>query len=323
MKRWSSKDLEILAPPADGKTGEGIFTFSDRYSVFDFGIMPDEIPGKGAAATAMAVKSFALFAAAGIETHFLEQVADNAIRVRLLDVDLDGRADRTGAGGMIPLQVVYRAALPRESSVHRRLAAGRLDPGLVPAWSTAGRPWLGETMVEFTTKFEETDRFVTREEAAVVGRVSAADLDEVIATTRRVTRVLARHCAAVGLELVDGKAEYGFDGHRGLILIDHAGTPDENRFYRDGIPVCKELLRFLHPGLREVVQAGVRQGLPRDRWPRPDPLAPDVVAATSTVYRALAAVWTQGSPAALDTLSTAVRDFLDATGAHLSERTGL
>ncbi|MFB6810047.1 phosphoribosylaminoimidazolesuccinocarboxamide synthase [Streptomyces sp. NPDC056387] len=329
MKRWSTKDLYTLAPPRDGRPGDGILTFTDRYSVYDFGVMPDEIPGKGKASCAMAVRSFGLMHEAGIGTHFVEQVSDNAIRIKLLDIDFEGARPRTGPGGMIPLQVVYRNALARESSVHRRVAAGRLDPALVPDRREPGSPWLSEVMVEFTTKFEETDRFVTREEAAAVGRITPEDIARIEKLTRQLAPVLTAHCTAVGLELVDGKAEYGFDGDGEPIVIDHAGTPDENRFYYDGVPVCKELLRCLHPGLREHVQQHIKDGLPRDRWPRPEPLGAAAVAATSEVYAALTDLWTgpageSGPGAAVRArLSTAVREFAEVTGAALGDRTGL
>src|SRR3954451_20723432 len=57
VKRWSTKDLQVLRPAAPGVPGDGLFTFTDRYSVYDFGVMPEEIPGKGTASCAMAVKS--------------------------------------------------------------------------------------------------------------------------------------------------------------------------------------------------------------------------------------------------------------------------
>uniref|UniRef100_A0AAU2JT49 phosphoribosylaminoimidazolesuccinocarboxamide synthase n=1 Tax=Streptomyces sp. NBC_00049 TaxID=2903617 RepID=A0AAU2JT49_9ACTN len=323
MKRWSTKDLYTLTPPVDGRPGDGILTFTDRYSVFDFGVMPDEIPGKGKASCAMAVRSFGLMHDAGITTHFVEQVSDNAIRIKLLDIDFEGARGRTGPGGMIPLQVVYRNALPRESSVHRRVAAGRLDPALVPDRREPGSPWLDGVMVEFTTKFEETDRFVTREEAATVGRIGPEDIARIEKQTQELAGILTAHTEAVGMELVDGKAEYGFDAGGELMVIDHAGTPDENRFYSGGVPVCKELLRYLHPGLRELVQQNIKDGLPRDRWAPPAPLGAAAVAATSEVYAALTAVWTAPSAGADARLSAAVRDFTEVTGAALGDRTGL
>jgi phosphoribosylaminoimidazole-succinocarboxamide synthase len=303
MKRWSTKDLLTLVPPVDGRPGDGILEFTDRYSIYDFGVMPDEIPGKGRASCAMAVKSFGLLHDAGIRTHFVEQISENAIRIKLLDIDLEGRRKQTGPGGMIPLQVVYRNALPRESSVHRRISAGRLDPSRVPDRREPGSPWLTEAMVEFTTKFEETDRFITRDEAMTVGRVGLADIARIEKQTRQVAAVLTAHCSSVGMELVDGKAEYGLDEDGAPMAIDHVGTPDENRFYHGGVPVCKELLRYLHPGLRDLVQQSIRDGLPRDRWVRPEPLRPAVVAATSEVYAALAEVWTGTSGAATERLA--------------------
>jgi phosphoribosylaminoimidazole-succinocarboxamide synthase len=325
VKRWSSKDLEVLVPPSDGRPGEGVFVFSDRYSVFDFGIMPDEIPGKGAASCAMAVRSFELFEAAGIRTHFLEQVAEDAIRIQLLDVDTDRSKGRTGPGRTIPLQVIYRLALPQESSVHRRAAAGTLDQSTVPPYRDA--PWLSEPMVEFTTKYEETDRFISRSEAAEVGAVEPEILEVVADLTTTAARTLEQHCGSIGLALVDGKAEFGFDADRQPIMIDHAGTPDENRFYLDGIPVCKELLRFLHPGLREVVQGYVAEGRPRAQWPLPKPLAPEVVAAVAEIYAALTAAWTATPPSAAGTqrLARAVENFIAVCGisSELGQRTGL
>lgn len=324
MKRWSTKDLTVLREPADGRPGDGIFTFTDRYSVYDFGEMPDLIPGKGRATVAMAMRSFALLEAAGVATHLVEQVAEDAIRVQLLTVHPRGTRP-VGAAEMIPLQVVYRAALPRESSVHRRLADGRLDPAEVPPPAGADSPWLSRVMVEFTSKFEQTDRFVDRAEAARVGRVRPADLDDVARRTATVHDVLRAHSERVGLRLVDGKAEYGFDADRVLLLIDHAGTPDENRFYHRGFPVCKELLRALHPGLRDTVQRCVREGLPRDRWPRPEPLPPALVEATAGVYAALAELWTTGTPRADTGLAAAVDAFraLASGRTSLADRTGL
>ncbi|WP_372441656.1 phosphoribosylaminoimidazolesuccinocarboxamide synthase [Lentzea nigeriaca] len=318
MKQWSTKDLTVVRPPAHGKPGEGIMRFSDRYSVFDYGVLADRIPGKGAASCAMAVRSFALFEKAGVRTHFLEQVADDAIRIQLLDIDTDGSKGPTGPGRTVPLQVIYRLALPRESSVHRRARQGTLDASTVPPYREA--PWLATPMVEFTTKYEETDRFVSRAEAARVGAVSDSDLAELAGLAERVAEVLDEHCQDVGLTLVDGKAEFGYDGDRQPILIDHAGTPDENRFYFRGVPVCKELLRYLHPGLREVVQDLVARRVPREDWPVQPNLDPELVAAAAAVYAELAAVW---NGAALTGLTTAIEDFKRTCGSDLGDRTGL
>ena len=43
----SVKDLKIIKNPTFETPGEGLFTFSDRYSIFDWGGMPDHIDYKG------------------------------------------------------------------------------------------------------------------------------------------------------------------------------------------------------------------------------------------------------------------------------------
>jgi phosphoribosylaminoimidazole-succinocarboxamide synthase len=45
----SVKDLPILKKQKEKEAGVGRFVFSDRYSVFDWGEMPDLVPNKGAA----------------------------------------------------------------------------------------------------------------------------------------------------------------------------------------------------------------------------------------------------------------------------------
>ena len=45
----SVKDLKIIEKATENKAGVGQFYYSDRYSVFDWGEMPDAIKDKGKA----------------------------------------------------------------------------------------------------------------------------------------------------------------------------------------------------------------------------------------------------------------------------------
>ena len=54
----SVKDLEIINHPSEENMGTGRFHFSDRYSVFDWGEMPDLIEGKGQALCLMGAYCF-------------------------------------------------------------------------------------------------------------------------------------------------------------------------------------------------------------------------------------------------------------------------
>lgn len=323
VKRWSTKDAEVIKRPSEGAPGEAILRFSDRYSVYDFGPLPDIIPGKGAASCAMAVRSFELLADAGVPTHFVERVSETALRVRFFA--LPSTAAGPSRNAVVPLQVVYRNALPRESSVHRRLADRQLAPDAVPPVAgdgTDGR--LSRCMVEFTTKLEAKDRFITAEEAAAVGKVTPQQLEAIGQLCRRVNDALAAHSDAVGLDLVDGKAEFAVGADGAPLVIDHVGTPDENRFYFRGMPACKELLRFLHPDLRQRVLDLVAAEVPRSRWPAPPRLAQSVIEAMAAVYAALAALWTRGRPRDAEDLAQALNALAAANPPFeaLRERTG-
>ena len=50
--------------------GVGRFHFSDRYSVFDWGEMPDQIEGKGAALCLMGAYCFEQLEEKGVKTHY-------------------------------------------------------------------------------------------------------------------------------------------------------------------------------------------------------------------------------------------------------------
>jgi phosphoribosylaminoimidazole-succinocarboxamide synthase len=66
----SVKDLEVIKKPTQGYVGIGRFHFSDRYSVFDWGEMPDQIEGKGAALCLMGSYCFEKLEERGIKTHY-------------------------------------------------------------------------------------------------------------------------------------------------------------------------------------------------------------------------------------------------------------
>ena len=66
----SVKDLDISKAPTDNEPGQGCFNFSDRYSVFDWGEMPDHIPHKGEALCLITAYFFEKLEEKGIKTHY-------------------------------------------------------------------------------------------------------------------------------------------------------------------------------------------------------------------------------------------------------------
>ena len=296
-KRFSTKDLTVRQEPAAGRSGTGTFRFTDDYSVFHHGKMPDPVPGKGEACCRIAAFNFGLLARAGLPTHFRGFRPPDLMEFDLLRV-LDPRVRALGPADvnhLVPLQVIFRNIVPEGSSVLRRLRLGRLEPsdiGLTvpPAPGTV----LERPVIEYTTKLEEIDRFVGRDEAAAIGGLDEKQQAQLEDFTRRVDEVMTDHARSVGLVLADGKVEYGRDAQGRLILVDHAGTPDEARLLLDGAHVGKQVLRdhYAATGLQTLVEEWVREGRPRSTWPAPDPLPGEVVEAVGEMYRSLCELWT-------------------------------
>lgn len=73
----SVKDLVVLKQPNDVETGIGRFIFSDRYSIFDWGEMPNYIENKGKALCILGAYFFEKLEDIGIKTHYLGVVNDS------------------------------------------------------------------------------------------------------------------------------------------------------------------------------------------------------------------------------------------------------
>ena len=85
----SVKDLIILKLAFENKQGLGDFNFSDRYSVFDWGEMPDHIVNKGRALAVMAAFNFEELERRGIPTHFVGLVRNGKV-VKFSDLEEGG-----------------------------------------------------------------------------------------------------------------------------------------------------------------------------------------------------------------------------------------
>jgi phosphoribosylaminoimidazole-succinocarboxamide synthase len=311
-KRFSTKNLTTLGEPSATRSGVGIFEFTDDYSIFHFGKMPDQISGKGEACCRMAAFNFDLLARAGIRTHYRAFHLPDRLEFTLFRV-LDPRERALGPADvnhLVPLQVIFRNIIPEGSSVLRRLRLGRLtlsDIGL----AETPRPGsvLDRPVIEYTTKLEEIDRFVERDEAGALGGLDSRQLVALEDLTRLVDDVVTAHARRVGLVHADGKVEFGRDAGGELTLVDHAGTPDEARLLLDGAHVSKQVLRdhYASTGLQAQVEGWVREGRPRSTWPAPDPLPREVLVLVGQMYRSLCEAWTGSRVWGADDLGAVVR----------------
>jgi Phosphoribosylaminoimidazolesuccinocarboxamide (SAICAR) synthase len=172
--------------------------------------------------------------------------------------DYEAYHEAAGPNYLVPLEVVFRNRVPVGSSLRARSAPA--DHGLeFETWpdDTVALP---DPVVEFSTKYEQQDRYLDRAEAdRIAGRADVADLE---ATAREVDRVVTEQAGTAGLVHQDGKIECLY--YNGEIRVaDVVGTFDENRFSYGGQQVSKEVLRRRHEHTQrewvEAVTAAKRQ----------------------------------------------------------------
>ena len=269
----SVKEFRVVEPATPEALGQGRFAFTDAYSVFDWGRMPDTVPEKGASLCTMGAFNFERLESAGIATHYrgvvdpdtVEAGADpeNAV-VALADAaapptemaieltqvpDLPYEGPDAGydydafhaAGGenyLVPLEVVFRNTVPVGSSLRRRVEPA--DVGLdLDTWPEDVVE-LPEPVIEFSTKYERQDRYLSRGDADRIAGV--ADIDALAELARDVNRVVTEQATEAGFVHEDGKIECCYvDGE--LRVADVVGTFDENRFSYGGTQVSKEVIR--------------------------------------------------------------------------------
>ena len=311
----SVKTLRV-GEPATSSLGTGAFVFSDDYSVFDWGKMPDTIDGKGASLCAMGAHTFELLEDAGVPTHYRGVVKDgetvpldeteaptDRMAIELTRVpelpfdettgryDYDAFHDEGGENYLVPLEVVFRNAVPPGSSIRSRYEPHEADADDWGEETVA----LEEPLVEFSTKFEEKDRYLDDDEARRVSGLDEDAFERLRETAHEVNDVITERADSAGLAHQDGKVECLY--HNGAIKVaDVAGTFDENRFLRDDVQISKEFLRQFYktydPEWVEAVEDAKREADARDvaDWRglcdvEPKPLPGDVPKIASDLYR--------------------------------------
>ncbi len=312
----SVKDLVWIEEPAERRVGAGRFVFSNRYSVFDWGEMPDHIPHKGEALCLATAYFFEELERNGFRTHYLGLVEGDSLvsleELRRPTDTLQFKGVRVihpvkGAYGydyspyrdadscfLIPLEFIYRNSLPPGSSVFRRLEEGSLkleDLGLEDM-PVPGQVLL-RPILDVSTKLEASDRYLSWEEARDLAFMKEEEFSEIKKAVLAIDDLITARTSPLGLFHEDGKLEFAFDEERRLMLVDTLGTLDECRFSYQNIPVSKEIARIHYRGSpwhREIEEAKKKDPV---RWKSlvksmPEPLPADLVKAISQVYMAFA-----------------------------------
>jgi phosphoribosylaminoimidazole-succinocarboxamide synthase len=266
----SVKDLEVIQKPTKDKMGLGRFHFSDRFSVFDWGEMPDHIDRKGEALCLMGAYCFERLEEKSVRTHYKGLVENGKPAMfnelmqpsSLMEVSIVNayRPETHIENGkliydysaytpnlkncLIPLEIIYRNGLPEGSSVFKRLELGKVtyqELGLDHYPKPGER--LAKPIFDVSTKLEETDRYVTWEEAAKIAGLTNIEVAAVKVVLAKVNETINEIAVKAGLVNEDGKIELAFDLQRRLMVIDVIGTLDECRFTFDGFHVSKEIAR--------------------------------------------------------------------------------
>jgi phosphoribosylaminoimidazole-succinocarboxamide synthase len=293
----SVKDLKVDTTATAETTGRGTFTFTDDYSVFDYGKMPDGIPGKGEALCRMSAYNFKELEKRGIKTHFLGMPSGNQMEVSLTRV-LYPQKNEISAGEqnyLVPLEVIFRNSLPKGSSVFKRLDRGQTtyqELGL-DRMPTPGEQ-LEKPIIDYSTKLEETDRYLTVIEAMELARISEEQLIEIKETALKINEFLNEKAQQIGLEHADGKVEFALFPGGQLTLVDVLGTLDEDRFLFNGFHLSKQVLRDYYKTTpwADEFYAALDKGIPKPEWPAPPRLPQEVIDVVANLYKSACEEWT-------------------------------
>lgn len=300
----SVKDLIVLREPTD-KPGLGRFIFSDRYSVFDYGEMPDKIEGKGKALCMVSAFFFEKLEEEGIKTHYVGLVEDGKVKsfdevsgavnemeiklVRVVKPESGYSIFKKLKGNfLIPLEIIYRNSIPEGSSLLRRIERGEVKPEDFGLSKIEAGMRLEKPIIDFSTKLEDVDRYLSHAEAKEISGLTDDEFEALKELVVRVNEIITREVGKAGLTNEDGKIEVALDEGRNLMVVDAVGTPDECRFSMDGFEVSKELLRKYYrktEWYEKVKQLKGKEGW-REAVGKPPSLPEEVKEGISNLYKA-------------------------------------
>jgi len=293
----SVKDLTVSEQATADLEGIGVFRFTDDYSVFDYGKMPNTIPNKGEALCRMATYNFKELQKLGIKSHFRKLISGNEMEVDLVRVLFPQKGElKPGMGNyLVPLEIIFRNSLPEGSSVFKRLAKGRIT---LEELGLEKMPEAGEKLtlpiMDVSTKLEPTDRYLTWEEAAEISCLNQTEIEDLKGKALEINDFLTKKAREIGLEHADGKIEFGINPQREFILVDVCGTLDENRFLYNGINVSKQILRDYYKTTPwyETIELEKAEGKGHGEFTTPPLLPKELIEITSNMYKSVCETWT-------------------------------
>ena len=277
-----------------------LFEYSDRFSVFDWGEMPDAISEKGKTLAVMGKVFFCylekrenwanLFVEKEITENFdstyldslkntslYEKFCQNGLihhavlddstewnspymKVKNIDVHRPKMISynnydysdyqKSPVNCLVPLEVIFRLGLSKENSLSKRLGHDlknwqRFGFNVIPA---SGQ-MLRTPVIDFSTKLERGDRYLTYNEAQNIAGLTLPEWKNLNTFAQLIGLNLFVLHKKMGFELWDGKIEVAFiegvEGQREFMLVDSIGI-DELRLLVNGKSFSKEFLREVY-----------------------------------------------------------------------------
>lgn len=239
------------------------FHFTDDYSVFDWGKMPDTICNKGRALTLMGAYFFERLQQKGIRSHYKGLVEENdELYLEVLRADVHrpqcvsvlgqsvyyyAPVPASSRTRLVPLEVVFRFGMPSGSSLKERL---QKDPDYARVLGLKSIPaegsWFEKPVLEFFTKLEPKDRLLSLPEAMAISGITGEQFQSLCELALKAATELFSIFKEQQIELWDGKFEFIIFNDE-LLLADSIG-PDELRLIYKDVHLSKEIIRQVYRG---------------------------------------------------------------------------
>jgi phosphoribosylaminoimidazole-succinocarboxamide synthase len=244
MRKGKVKDIYEL------ENGNLLFHFSDRISAFDIQ-MTNLVPRKG---EVLCKFTEFWFNSLNAKNHMIRLHDKDKMEVKRLE--------------MIPIECVVRGYL--YGSLFERLSKSTNDNTISGNFTPIKAARLPNPVFDPTTKSEEHDIPVKREDAVRSGIISDNDFDYLKQTSITLYNKMSDIIERSGFIIADVKIEYGRDPVSGDILLGDSIGPDEFRLWlrsdyspgRDQESFDKQLLRdwLIKTGFKEKVDNSIKDG---------------------------------------------------------------
>ena len=177
-----------------------IVSYKDDATAFN-GVKKGTIQGKGVINNRMTNLVFKKFEAAGIPTHFIEELNDRETAVKKVDI--------------VPLEVIIRNVAA--GSFSKRMGVEEGKALLCP-------------ILEFSYKNDDLgDPFINDDYALALGLATKEELATIRENTFKINEIMKKYFLNAGMKLIDFKIEFG--RYHGQILLADEVSPDTCRLW--------------------------------------------------------------------------------------------